>query len=467
MAVALRLLLLFDDPWAHGYDGWYYVLQVRSLQAGTPLFADQSLVFKLLVLLAQATGDPIVGNKLAAAGFAGVTAAAGSVLGRRWLGSWTGALALGMWWAVSPLHLGVSAEFLKNAAGLAVLAVLLSVLPRAVTHRRAVAAAVLLGLLGLVVHKLTAMMGLVAGLGVWLAHGLSGRRPPRWLWGAVLIAVLAVGSVGLLRMADLQRFWMSNVGTMSRWSAFWSTRLTGFERVELAAGLVAPAVLAVGAWRRPEQRAVAVSLLGLSLIALAPGLPFGWDELSWRLMLMGFVGVGAALAMVVSALPRTAVGVLGVALALVLAVMPSQLAALQSRGPDYRVWAEVAPTLQAAVPPDHRVVSHRGVCGFIWAEMGRHCENFQPPPPHAEWWRVVYGFGPQHFASHRQPDEPEAVTLMAGYTLVWEPHWQRFVAAEEDRFLLIRDPRNPFRPRPEFVYGPGGGPPVEGAASVH
>ena len=56
---------------------------------------------------------------------------------------------------------------------------------------------------------------------------------------------------------------------------------------------------------------------------------------------------------------------------------------------------------------------------------------------------------------------------MVGYPLVWEPHWQRFVAAEEDRFLLIRDPRNPFRPRPAFVYGPGGGPPVEGAAGMH
>ena len=58
----------------------------------------------------------------------------------------------------------------------------------------------------------------------------------------------------------------------------------------------------------------------------------------------------------------------------------------------------------------------------------------------------------------------DTVPLLAGYTLVSETCWQAFRADHVDRFSLLKDPRNPFEPRPAFVYGPQGDTPDPASA---
>ena len=60
-----RFIHLRSLHWAPGLDGGYYFLQVQSLQQGTPLFNDSSLLFSFLVPLANATGDVVLGNEIA------------------------------------------------------------------------------------------------------------------------------------------------------------------------------------------------------------------------------------------------------------------------------------------------------------------------------------------------------------------------------------------------------------------
>lgn len=453
-AAALRWALLLDDPWAHGYDGWYYVLQVRSLRSGEALFSDRSLVFPFLTVLSQLTGDVILGNKLAACLFASVAAAGGAVCGWRWTGRLSAAVVVGGWWALSPLHLGVSAEFLKNSAGVAVLSLFLAALPRCERRRRQLAAVLFFALLGPLVHKLTGLLGILTGLSYAAVRLVSGRALPRWLWILACVGVLCVLAVGVLRPEDLQRFWSSSGGTATRWSALWSARLVFSERVELVAVHLAPLALLVGAWGKPHLRPLGLALLPLSVVSLAPGLPFGWDLTAWRLLLVGFLGAGLGGAVLVSRAGRASPLLAGLLVLAGLAQAPPVVEAVQKRSPDYASWAEVVPLLRATIPSGSRVIAHRGLCGFIWAEADILCENFQPPPPHAGWWRVAYGFGPRWFAPHLQAGEPPPIEVLPGYTLVWEPHWQRFCAAEGGEFLLTQDPRNPFRARPSFVYGP-------------
>lgn len=453
MAFGVRAALLFDDPWAHGYDGWYYVLQVRALLDGAALFADRSLVFWPLVALGALTGDVIVGNKIAACLFAATTAGFGAVAAQRWRRSWWAGLVCGLWWAASPLHLGVSAEFLKNSAGAVILAALLATLPGCERDRRRVGLAVGLALLGPMVHKLAGVMGLIAAGSYAAVHMLSGRLSPRLLGGVLLVGLGLVAASGLLRPSDLLRLTDPSAPTTNRLAALTGGRLVLPEQLELAWVMATPLVLAVSAIRDRSQRAFTLAILPLAVIATAPGLPFGWDLTAWRLMLMGFIPAGLTLALLAT---RSGIGagLAGLATVGVMLALPESVHAHRGRSPDYRAWASARAAIRDAVPAEGRVVAHRGLCGFVWAEAGVICENFHPAGDGEGWWRIAYGFSVDRLQPYTTAEEPP-MFLRPGYTLVHEPAWRRFVAAEGDRFRLTRDARNPWRPRPEFVYGPG------------
>ena len=110
------------------------------------------------------------------------------------------------------------------------------------------------------------------------------------------------------------------------------------------------------------------------------------------------------------------------------------------------------PTIQAQLPDGARLIAHRGLCGFLWARGGMPCENFQPQGADLSgYWRVTYGFSAARLSGAQTPPTP----LLPGYVLLHEPDWQAFTAGEGARFSLIRNPRNPHKPRPDFVYGPG------------
>ncbi len=438
VAAGLRWPLLWDDPWAPGYDGGYYLLQVGSWLDGAPIFADRSLVFPVLAVFARVSGDVLLGNKIAATTFAALTAGLGAWGAWRWLGSWLAALTLGLCWACSPLHLGISAEFLKNAGGLVVLAAVFAQLPGC-RGWRLVPLALSLAL-GLGVHKLTGLLG----LGLAASTLVLRRDLPRWIWpvGAALLAVAALG-VGVLRPEDFERF--LGGGQVPR-SQLFSETLSRPERLELLVLLGSPVLLLLALRERADLRELGLPMALLGGICTALYLPFGWDLSSWRLMLMGFVPVGGLAALAVHRVPWLAAGVLP--WVLLSAVPAAQHQAL--REPDYSAWAGQLPVIRAAVPEEDRVVAHRGLCGFIWSEGGRVCENFQPQGDLSGWWRVAYGMGERRLAPYSESPVP----LLPGYTLVRESEWQAFREDHVGRFSLLTDERNPWQPRPGFVYGP-------------
>lgn len=451
VAVLVRIPLLWDDPWAPGYDGWYYVLQTRSWMDGSPLFADRSLVFPVLALLGWLLEDVVVGNKVAACLFAAVGAGGASVGASRWTGSLAGGLVAGVWWAVAPGHLAVSTEFLKNEAGLAVLGLLLAAVP-SVRGRWSAGIALGLMLLGPMVHKLTGVFGLVLGIGTLVAARRQ-HLPWRSMLGLAVLGGLAVGAFGLLRGVDFARFVdMSGGGPGRIDTILGSQRIHPLHRLTLLLAHVLPAVLAWGSWRC-GRLALGLPLAAIAVATMAPALPFGFDLTSWRLVLLAFVPTSYALALLATRVPSVVTG------ALVAGMLLSATTTVPHQArpePDYAAWAEVVPLLQANVPPDARVVAHRGVCGFVWAVAARKCENFDPQGSADNWWRIVYGMGEARLAPY-SPVAP--VRLMLGYTLVPESAWRAFRVEHGDRLPLVHHPRNPHQPRPGFVYGPQETPP--------
>ena len=457
VAALVRVPLLWDDPWAPGYDGWYYVLQVRSLLEGAPLFADRSLLFVPLTALAALLGDAVLANKVAACLFAAIGAAGATVGAHRWTGSRPGALAAGLWWALAPGHLVVSMEFLKNAAGVALVGLLLAALPglsnpSSPGWRRDAAAVVGLVLLGTLVHKLTGLLGLLLSLGVaapTIASRLC-RRPHRFLWlAAAALALALFATIGLLRGVDLERIWSPQPGDGPRLPLLMSSRrIPAGHRIALLAAHALPPALVVASWRRPALRPLGLPLAALALATTAPFLPFGFDLTAWRLLLLSFLPMSLALAALM-ARAHWSLGTL--LLGFALTTTPSTIQHIARAEPDYTAWAAWVPTLQAHISPESRVVAHRGLCGFVWAVADRACENFDPQGSAEGWWRIAYGMGAARLAPY---SDPPPIPLMLGYTLIPEEAWRRFRTDHADALPLVRHPRNPHRPRPGFVYGP-------------
>jgi hypothetical protein len=216
-------------------------------------------------------------------------------------------------------------------------------------------------------------------------------------------------------------------------------------------------LLGIQPWRRWSPLLWATA--AVALVCSAPFLPFGWEQTSWRLILLGFVGAGifaGFLAARFGWLVPALVGLVGTL------TLPGSAADQARREPDYALWAQYLPVLQATVPAGERVIAHRGLCGFVWAEGGRICENFQPPSPHEGWWRIVYGMGAQRLS----PYSPSPVPLAPAYTLVPESDYQEFRADHVGKFRLLSTDLNPWTPRPPYVYGPGGATPYQTGAQA-
>lgn len=439
VAAGLRAGVLFQTDLAYGYDGWYYVIQTESWAVGQPVFADRSLLFLLTAPLSLLSGA-ILGNKLVACGAAALMASGGALAGRRWLDPRAG-WVVGLCLAASPLLLGMSVEYLKNALGLALLPWVLALWAGARWER--VLAGVLL-LLGLFVHKLSGVMGLLMLPGLLL----GGARLPRWVWGLGALAGLAALSWGVLRPEDLQRLTGTQDG-IPRFPALLGERLGGPEQLELTLmHLLPPGLLAIlrTSEDRLPARALALALLPLSLLCLAPGLPFGWDLTAWRLMLVGGLPLAFGVGLLSANWPLSA----GVLSAITLVGGGLTAAALPERAPDYEAFAPALARIQARAQPGDRVVAHRGICGQIQAQTGIVCENFKPQDPQGGWLRVAYGVRAQEL----QAVDPTAEHLVGPYVLLSEAGWQAWVVGPGVDRALARHPRNPYRPRPDFVYGP-------------
>jgi len=356
-------------------------------------------------------------------------------------------------------------EFLKNEAGLAVLGLLSAALAGLVgaerpVSRRWLVPVLVLVLTGPLVHKLTGVMGvlLAVGVGAWWAQSQVAWTPRGWVIGALVIAVVcAVLGVGLLRGVDLERFIAPQAGEGPRFDVLWAShRIHPVHRMGLLGAHVLPLLLVAGVWRSRYQ-ALGLPLAGLACITAAPLLPFGFDLTAWRLLLLAFVPTAFGWGLLVA---RTHWGVGPLVALVALMALPSTVDHTARGEPDYASWAEVVPTLQAHVPSNARVVAHRGLCGFVWAVADRICENFDPQGPPDDWWRIVYGMGEARLAPY---SAVPPVPLRLGYTLVPEVAWRAFRADHGDTLPLVRHPRNPYRPRPGFVYGPGGGTPEAGS----
>jgi len=263
----------------------------------------------------------------------------------------------------------------------------------------------------------------------------------------ITIAALIIAVVFFfLRNMIIERVSIINLSApVHRITQLFSANLLLGERVfymtiQITAFLLIPVVVIKDRqFLKPELAFAAVGWL-----FLFPFLPFSWDGLSFRLLILAPLMLAPWLMKIKPRFPKTAALIFTVA-SLYFSV-ESALNLAIVKGPDYQAFKETFQSIETQVR-GRRVVAHRGLSLFLWYEKGIRSENFLPAGDEDKYLRLVYAFSPDILELYVRIGESPPVAINKTYTLIEENIWQRFYQDRRDLHFL-KSELNPFLPRP-------------------
>lgn len=507
--VATGLTALNRTGYANGWDGYYYLVQIKSLHTtGTMHSREYSAVYLPLMAMHALTGDYLSASKLSAvliktlfvlSVFALAFSLSGGRTGDdRGIGFHSALIAASLS-AMSPSLNYFFTQFPKNLLGFALFFFFAALLPDArqlrERHERVRAAwAALLFVAAFFTHRFTAVLSLLFLAGLYappallwmkrmLRDGGKGDKPfaQWWLWLApaalVLVTLLVSQKLPLaLSSHDLELI----TGELSSrpifvpisfLRCFGTYRTTLPWRVEIIAGGVIPVVtgvllLCLKTYRSilPERRYAI--LLMMSVIGLLPYLEFSPMSLSYRLFF------GTLLMLPIAALPytRLIVGVITKFRATAPALLFAALLILspftgdsydpELHDPPYAFYEQVAS--RCAQTLEGRdfvlVIAHKSLAEMITFNHGMDALPWSPEEsfPRDRVWRITAGVLRDEVAMYVGPEIADRyfIRLAEDYALIREDHWESFLAAIAGEPVMLEAVctwRNPTKLRPGYL----------------
>jgi len=477
-AALVRIVFLFKDSFATGFDGYYYALQVNCLiRHGELLNNDNSIVYFILRLFALAGGDPVFSNKIASVALTSLAALPLWLLSRKLTGSLSLAAAAALFFAFSYSQVYMSFEILKNGISLLFAAGFLYSFFLLPESGAAKILAPLFFLLGFLTHKATAGVLIVFAVVYFISLAFIERRTlrdrltPRVLFvvAALSLAIVltVVFSLFTLRVVDLGNLLaqFSARTVFSRFEMF-ANEVTDLKvKVELFLLHLLPLVFIPFLIKKRKdpaagsrEKAFLLSVFFTHLFLINPFLSFSWVSMSYRLILISVLFGAIELAVMLGMLfpaRRRRLGPVAAAAVMILSAagLPGMYTRFHTdRYPPYAELAPAVQTLPKKLPPGSGLIAHPGLSFFIWYEAGIYTEHFLPDD-NAGYWRLVYGIGPVHFRRYRtDPDYEEPQTVLPPYFLVKEKIWRLFYRDYQGKIGLLASWQNPHEKRPPFVY---------------
>jgi len=202
VSFCLRFFALSQTPYANGWDGYFYINQVRSfLEEGKMDVPDSSFIYPLLILTQIITNDYILSLKIVSCILAGAFSVSLFLLSLKWSKNLKTAVVLGCFTIFSPHLTYFTAQYLKNLLGVVLFLWLLYSIDSKVKF---------LSLILLVInffgHRVTALLSFIALLVNYLFLRLS--RYSAVIVTLFLFMFLLVGPLlpGILNTFDIERF---------------------------------------------------------------------------------------------------------------------------------------------------------------------------------------------------------------------------------------------------------------------
>lgn len=473
----LRFLAFVQTPYANGWDSYFYLVQLKSLEeTGRMHSPEASLIYPYLRLFYWMTGDYVLGMKVGTAILVGIFTASvcwfsHSATGRLTFHFWP--LLLGAWSLFSPHLTYFAAQYPKNLLGVVLLVVFVSSLSKIKIQKpRAWIFPGILLLINFFGHRLTFSLA-VTYLVFWLIFqcnktlfikifSLKGLL----LAGVTLGFFFAAGQIfpGLLHLADFGRLdgvldWRPQFAPYSFVSEFGLERISGWWLLEVYA-VSGFWLLAVGfnLWRK-KFFTTSTPLFVLCSLLLFPFLEWSFTGVAWRFFLV-FILLTPLLVIDFQINNQRRSGLVFAALLAFCSLFSWKSYQPYQHDPDYAAFAQVTERARKILSEKQPklIIAPNVLSEFFTFTTGVDAMPWLPeyPVDSNHLWRIATGVHLRTLEYYAGSSREQVKSLGYQFFLMPEYVWQSIVRKaelekDEDFLADIRRGRNPSHIRPYWL----------------
>lgn len=480
---ATGFLAVNRTDYATGWDGYYYLVQIKSLtESGEMHSPEFSAVYLPMLFFHRITGDYVTCYQLSSVFIKLLFVLSVFFLSLTFLkpakNAWPASLVIASLSAASPSLNYFFTQFPKNLMGFAFLFFFmasLSVLMRSDPGKRLrlSVVSILLFLLTFFTHRFSAVLALLYLFLLAILHIRRIRLNRMFL--LILIPVLAAAGIAhQLSLApslhDLERI----TGDLSSEpilvpasfiNYFGDEKIALLWKVEIIlAGIVSIAGLFLMKLLKdkvPEEYAAAVILIPLGLF---PFLEFSLTGLSYRLFFWTLLAAPVVLIPWISKSKQK--GFAAVIIMCGFSFLSYRVYQPEMQDPPYGLYQEISDRCSERLSDRdcQLIIAHRSLAEMITFHSGTDALPWSPEErfPRDEVWRVTAGILHDDVSLHLGPETANEYffRVYGDYGLIREDKWEEFLEAiTEDPALVaaVNNWRNPMEQRPSYLQKNGGG----------
>lgn len=464
LSFLVRHLALDQTVYANGWDGYFYINQVRAfIEEGQMDVPDTSLVYPLMIMIQLITDDYILSYKLLTCVLAGGFTMSMFLLAVKWSGNISSALIVGSLCVFSPQLTWFAAQYPKNLLGIVFLIWLLYYIDS--KHWTVLLALLVLNFFG---HRATALLAFMS----LLAYA-SLRRLTRFIPYIVIFFILTFAAAGfflpgLLNILDAGRLKgiLSGGVQFAPYSfirEFGTDLLSPWWIAEIIASTVIffTAAIYTAIQSRRGGNVHLTLIVTVLTVLIFPFFEWSMEGASFRLFLMFILLCPLALMFLISSIKNaTSVAIICITL------IAASFFAYRSydpvkHDPPYALYQRIGDSIASVLRSREceLIIAHKSLAEHIVYATSIDAMSWIPEYKikKEKLWRVAEGVKEIQFKYYLAEEDLNYVwRLTSSHTLVREDVWNRFledIRTQGDEGFLeeITDWQNPHRVRPGFL----------------
>ncbi|MBT1697583.1 hypothetical protein KK083_11895 [Fulvivirgaceae bacterium PWU4] len=463
ISFVLRYLAFSQTVYANGWDGYFYINQVRSfLEEGKMDVADSALIYPIMMGVQCFTGDYILMYKVTGAILASAFCVMAYLLSLKWSGRNAVALIVGSFCLFSPHLTYFAAQYPKNLLGVIFFLMLLYG-----ADARLKVIPLLLLALNFFGHRVTAVLSLA----YMTLYAAMKRMPGRI--AMVLILFLFVFVVagfflpGILNFFDSERLqgifsqhpqfapysFVSGFGP-GLISSWWLAEIVFCCLVFLAA-----LVLVIKAIIKKNAEARFTALILIAAFLIFPFFHWSMDAPGFRLLLVFILLCPLFITFLLKDVRLRYIAPVSCAMLLFFSAFSYRSYDPSRHDPPYGLYSMMCRELVASKEPCELIIAHKSLAEYVVYATGTDAMSWIPEYniEKEKLWRIAAGIKDVQFRFYLSPDDLKHIhRLSPSYTFVREDIWKKFIAnvrqdGNEELISELTNWRNPDKGRPYFL----------------